>query len=105
MQKVLYNVTVRIGHEKHIEWLEWMQKHHIPDVMATGRFLSYRMHKIIGDEAQDGVTYAIGYVAKNQNELDLYQTHDAPSLQQDHQQRFGGFFGAFRTIMQIVDEG
>lgn len=105
MHKMLYNVTVRIGHDKHDEWLRWMLTRHIPDVMDTGHFSSYRIHKMLGDEAPDGITYAIGYVAHDAEHLNTYQQDKAPLLQAQHQQRFGGHYGAFRSVMQIIQEG
>lgn len=105
MQKILYNVTIRIGHEKHQEWLEYIKDDHVPAVMATGRFESYRIQRMTGDEGDDGVTYAIGYVASDMAELQLYQTLEAPAIQADHHEKYSGYYGAFRSIMEIVDEG
>ena len=34
--RILYNVTVSIDKDVEKEWLEWMKKVHIPDVMRTG---------------------------------------------------------------------
>lgn len=104
-QRLLYNVTIRVGHEKHAEWLKWMLEQHIPEVMMTGRFDSWRLHKMQGDEGDDGVTYAIGYVVKSPADMELYQTLEAPKLQQAHDAKFRGYYGAFRTIMDIVAEG
>lgn len=105
MSKILYNVTVRISKEIESEWKDWMIQKHIPDVMATGHFLSYRMQRMIGDEADDGVTYAIGYIVKDMATLHQYQIQHAPALQKEHTDRYSGQFGAFRTLLEIVAEG
>jgi hypothetical protein len=34
--------------------------------------------------------------------LKEYQTHFAPALQADHQQKYANKFAAFRTILEIV---
>ena len=35
---LVYNVTVKVNTDIHEEWLEWMKKTHIPEVLATGYF-------------------------------------------------------------------
>jgi hypothetical protein len=105
MSKVLYNITIRISHDKHDDWKKWILENHIPDVMKTGMFLSYRMHRMIGDEAEDGITYAIGYVCPDMKTLHQYNIHHSSKLQEEHTNRYEGHFGAFRSIMEIIDEG
>ncbi len=57
-----------------------MQKVHIPDVMATGLFLEYRMGRLLGMDEPDGVTYAIQYYATDMATLEQYQTHFAAKI-------------------------
>jgi Domain of unknown function (DUF4286) len=102
MPQILYNVTVIIDHSVHEEWLEWMKTHHIPAVMNTGQFLSHKLCKIIEDHNSDGVTYAIQYIADSIETYYIYQEKYAPQLQQETQLKYGGKFGAFRTVMEIV---
>lgn len=100
---ILYNVTVSIDASVHNEWLEWMRSKHIPDVMSTGCFIESRISKIHGEE-QGGLSYAIQYVAENQDKLDVYQQLFAPKLQHEHSSKYQGKFAAFRTILSIVEE-
>jgi len=100
--KILYNVTVSIAEQVETDWKNWMLQTHIPDVMSTGKFLNYSMQKVIDVENEMGVTYAIQYIAPDRETYDKYQQEDAPRLQQDHQQRYNGYFGAFRTLMEII---
>ncbi|MCO5260059.1 MAG: DUF4286 family protein [Crocinitomicaceae bacterium] len=100
---ILYNVTVNIDHSVHDEWLEWMLTKHIPDVMQTGCFIESRISKVHGEE-DGGVTYAIQYLAPNQDQYDVYQQLFAPKLQHEHSMKFQGKFGAFRTVLTIVEE-
>lgn len=103
--QILYNVTVKIDEAAHPEWLAWMKAHHIPDVMKTGCFESYRITRILGDDDEYGLTYAIQYVAENMAALENYQQMYAKALQQDHAERFANKYAAFRTVMQILEEG
>ena len=102
--KILYNVTVKIIKEKADDWIQWMSETHIPDVMQTGKFLSYRMSELFDEEADDGRTFAIQYVAKDMETFQDYQSHHAKPLQQDHATRYANQYVAFRTLMQILKE-
>ncbi len=99
---VLYNVTIIIDHSVHDEWTAWMQNTHIPEVMATGKFTSWKMLKILEDHNPDGVTYAIQYTAPDLSSYLEYQNEHAPGLQQKTQALYGGKFAAFRTLLEEV---
>ncbi len=103
-QAVIYNVTISIDYEIHNDWLNWMISQHIPDVMNTGFFLDYKLSKIIGEE-QGGASYSIMYTAKDMAALNTYQAMHAPALQKEHTERYQGKFAAFRTLLEVVDDG
>lgn len=98
---VIYNVTVKVDTEVQSEWLNWMYEVHIPEIMATGKFLEYRVCRILQDES-DGVTYAFQYFSPDLATLVSYQNTDARSLQEAHAKRFGGRYVAFRTAMEVL---
>lgn len=100
---ILYNVTVSIDPAIHEEWLEWMKSTHIPDVMATGCFIEGRISRVHGDE-EGGLTFAVAYLAPDQNAYDRYQNEFAPTLQKEHSDRYAGRFAAFRTLLTVLDE-
>ena len=57
----IYNVTINIDDSAHKDWLKWMVDKHIPDMLATGKFLSAKMCKVLVDEEMGGTTYSIQY--------------------------------------------
>ncbi len=103
--KVLYNVTVKIDTDCHIEWLEWMISKHIPDVMATACFENYKLTRILGDDDEHGVGFAIQYIAPDMDTFQRYQTQFSAPLQKEHADRYTGKYAAFRTLMLIESEG
>lgn len=103
MNRILYNVTVNIDHKSHEEWVEWMKATHIPDVMATGKFLTYQFQRIIETENETGVTYAIQYLAPNMQTYREYHENHSEALQAQHAKRYNGKYGAFRTLMEVLD--
>jgi hypothetical protein len=100
---ILYNVTVSIDESIHKDWLQWMRKVHIPDVMGTGLFLESRISKIHAAE-QGGMSFAITYMAKSMYDMEVYQKEHAPRLQKEHSEKFEGKFAAFRTYLELIEE-
>jgi len=103
--KILYNVTVIIDDRVLEEWKSWMIETHIPQVMSTGAFESYQMQKVLTEGSEGGTTFAIQYLASSMDEYERYQMQHAPRLQEEHQQRYQGQFGAFRTLMEVISAG
>lgn len=105
MSAIIYNVTVKVSTDIRNEWLRFMQDEHIPEVMRTACFKSYRLLHLEGYDDDEGITYAIQYTCPNEGLFDIYQQDHAPALQKKHIQRFEGKFVAFRTILKLIDEG
>lgn len=99
---IVYNVTIIIDHSVHDEWLQWMKEEHIPEVLATGKFLDNKMMKIVEDHNPDGITYAIQYTCPNIETLNDYDQNEAPALRQKIDQKFAGKYGVFRTVLEVV---
>ncbi|MBK8196237.1 MAG: DUF4286 family protein [Lewinellaceae bacterium] len=100
---LLYNVTITLDIEVHEDWVRWMQDTHIPDVMSTGMFLSYRMSRLIGHDHADSEIYTMQYLVKDMPHLVRYQEEFAPALQEQHSARYSGKYAAFRTVMEVID--
>jgi len=102
MDEILYNVTVKVDHEIHNDWLHWMKRVHVPAVMETGMFIEYKICRLMGVDEEDGITYAVQYLCPNMTTYQLYQEKHAYDLQKDHTERYEGKFVAFRTLMKVV---
>jgi len=98
---LLYNVTSIIEDAEAEIWLKWMLDSHIPRVMETGKFVSYRLLKVL-DSPNEGVTYCAQYVAESNTEYEEYQQLHAPELQAEVQHKFGQKVLSFRTLMEYV---
>ena len=100
----IYNVTTNIEESAHDEWLKWMREEHIPDVLATGKFLSAKLTQVMVEEEMGGVTYSVQYTTVDKNTLERYYNEDAQRLQNDAQKRFPNKFVSFSTELKIVSE-
>ena len=101
---IYYNVTVNIHESAHDQWLDWMQNKHINEVIATGKFSSARMVKVLVEEEMGGLTYAIQYTTDSKETLQRYYDEDAPKLRAEALALFGDKVLAFRTELEFVSE-
>lgn len=98
---IIYNVTVSVDEHIADEWLAWMKAKHIPDVMATGLFVEYRILRVLSGE-HSAQTFAIQYTLESHAHLNQYQLEHAPALQKEFIDRYGEKATAFRTVLEIL---
>ncbi|QNK62506.1 DUF4286 family protein [Pedobacter sp. PAMC26386] len=98
---LLYNVTLIIEEVSAAAWLQWMQEEHIPEVMATGLFVSNRLLKVV-DSPNEGVTYCTQYVVQSIEDYDTYQLKHANEMSAELNSRFKDKFVSFTTIMEYI---
>lgn len=100
---ILYNVTISLDPNVEHVWIAWMKDVHIPDMIATGCFVSHRFLKLLNDRQDvEGPTYAIQYFAENKSDIDRYLDEFAPRLRQAANDRFPNQFAAFRTLLEEI---
>lgn len=101
---ILYNVTTNIHESVHDQWMTWMQEKHIKDVLATGKFTSARMVKVLVEEEMGGMTYAVQFMTDSKETLEKYFQEDAPRLRQEAMQLFADKALTFRTELEVISE-
>lgn len=100
----IYNVTTNIENAVHDEWLQWMRETHIPDVLASGKFLKAKMCKVLVEEDMGGTTYSVQFTARDKTTLEKYYAEDAARLREDAMRRFSNQFVSFRTELEVISE-
>jgi hypothetical protein len=96
---ITYSVTITIQTSIECEWLDWMTKVHVPDVLRTGCFSDCRIHKLLSPD-DDGPTYVLQYQCQSLEEYHRYRDNFAPALQKDHSDRFAGRFRGSRQVLE-----
>ncbi len=102
---ILYNITIKIEHGVHDDWLHWMQQVHIPEMMATGFVEEYKFSRLLGVDEEDGFTYAVQYLMPSMEAYRIYQEKHAYRLQSAHIHRYKGQFVAFRSVLRVIEQG
>lgn len=99
----IYNVTINVQEDIHEEWVSWMKKEHIPEMLDTGKFSKALMSRVMVEEEMGGMTYSVQYTTESEEMLQRYYDENAPTLRSRSKQ-FEGKFVAFRTVMKVINE-
>lgn len=99
----IYNVTITLEPEIEAQWLNWMQQEHIPEMIATSKFIGALMTKVVTDQDLGGPTYSVQYRCTNKAVLQNYYVEDAENMRAKSA-AFAGKFIAFRTELDVIQE-
>lgn len=101
---LIYNVTSNIQKTVEQQWLDWMHQKHIPEILATGKFQSARLVRVLVEEDLGAVTYAVQYSTDSRETLQKYYKEDAPNFRAEGMSLFGDKVLTFRTELDVVSE-
>lgn len=99
---ILYNITVILDESIHDQWLQWIEAHHIPGIMATGMFVSSRLLRVV-DSPNEGITYCMQYIAEDMDKYNQYKERFSTTLLAKHDQMFQEKFVSFTTLMEFIE--
>lgn len=100
---ILYNITFSIEPDIEREWLGYMSKQYIPEVLATGKFIKCTLFRLLGETANSDSTFALQFTAENLGEVQSYLDRFAPGITDSHLARFRHKHVAFMTLLESVD--
>lgn len=101
---IIYNVTISIEENVEEEWINWMKKVHIPEVMNTGKFISCRLSKLVSHKEKGSTNYSAQYTCHSRKDLEDYHQNFAPELQQKSLEKFADKMLAFRTELEVIED-
>ena len=95
---IIYLIEIDIDCSMQEEWIKWMKKKHIPDIMNTKLFTQYSFLKEINFQNK----YIIQYKLENIENLIEYETKFSTQLKEEHNEKFKGKFTAKREVLQEI---
>ncbi|HEY8401433.1 MAG TPA: DUF4286 family protein [Cytophagaceae bacterium] len=101
--RVLYSETINVDKDVHLECLQWMQKVHIPQMLATGLFEENRILRLVNEEQNTGVTYSLQFVLKNRSDLAEYQNVYETQFRSALYNKYTNKLVDFVTILELIE--
>ena len=71
-------------------------------VGVSGIFIETQINRVISDQKNELVTYAIQYTCKSMKDLHKYQIKFAPSLQKDHIDKYGSKVVIIFSLIGVI---
>lgn len=101
---IIYNVTLAVNPEIETEFIQWLKKIHIPEVLDTQLFMKAELFKVFeSPQAEEHNSYAVQYRLESWEKFNNYQDQYAPALQLKTKEKFGENVLAFRTFLESQD--
>ena len=98
---IIYSVTLRVRTDIADEWLQWMQGEHIPNMLNTGYFNSYKIFKILVPETEaDFIVYRVNYELDSFEKYKEYASKEAKRLQEAAAEKYHGRYTASREVIE-----
>jgi hypothetical protein len=94
--KVIYEITATVTRDLAEAYERYMLDKHMPDLLATGCFLSATM------STSEAGRYRFTYEAQDKEMLDRYLTTFARDLRQDHADHFPEGVASEREIWRVL---
>lgn len=99
---VIYNITYSVPIHKEKDWLLWMQKIHIPEIMEHGCYLKYQLVQLLEVHDEDSTAFAVQFYAESKEKhMEFIAQHQA-AFKHKSSREWGEQVLSFGTLMQIV---
>ena len=99
---IIYNVTNKLDRSIVPAWLTWMKEEHIPEIVATGCFISGSILRLMEVDETEGPTYAVQYKAESKEMYNQYIEEFSDDMRKKVMDKWGNKFIAFRSVMEVV---
>lgn len=100
---IVYNITTKTDWSIADAWLQWQQQEHIPEIMDTQLFNTYKIFRLLDQDDKEGPTFIIQYFISSKEKYDQYMNEFAATLRVKAFNKFGDRFISFRTLMDVVN--
>jgi len=95
----VYNITSKVDPGISGEWVRWQKEVHIPEILATGHFSGFRMYELLEQDASEGSTYVVQFLAPDLSHYREYMTRHDPGFRGKALLEWGNSVLSFRTLL------
>ena len=103
MEKIVYNITVKVGKSIDRLWLQWLTKEIAPEMIGTRCFTKFTLLKLLDLDDAEGNTYAVQFFSKSQDDYEQYMKSFGGGFIEKSRTKWGEQTISFETVMQVVD--
>lgn len=102
-EAIVYNVTTKVAEPVAEEWLQWMKKEHIPEIIGTGCFTHAVILRLIEVDETEGPTYAVQFFSESKALYNRYIEKFSEEKRKTTHAKWGSDVISFRSVLQVVN--
>ncbi len=99
---IVYNITTKVSHAIESNWIEWQKVEHIPEMMRTGLFTSFKLLRLLEHDDEEGNTYIIQFSANTIEHYQQYIHLYAKELRNKAYEKWSDQFISFRSVLEVM---
>ncbi len=99
----VWNITTKVAPEIHRNWLVWLKDVYIPAYLATGCFYDALVLKLLGQEEEDGITYAVQFYARSVDDYKVFAEKHYSVLHMEMMATWGTDCYGFESALEVVN--
>lgn len=100
----IINITFLVSDAASAKWITWLRNEHIPGITATGLFHTPQLTKVLSQEQDGGVSYAVQYRSNNVDNIELWHHKYEQTIKAQCHTLFGDEVLFFSTILEVLSE-
>ena len=97
------NITTKVDNGFEEDWLEWQKNVHIPGLMDTACFESYRLYQLLEQDDTDGKIFVLQLVANTKENYGIFSNRYEHKFKNDSFLKWGEKCLEFRSLLQNID--
>jgi hypothetical protein len=101
---IVYNETIIVEEASYENWISYIRQVHIPEVMATGYFDSYKVLNVI-DSPNEGVTTCVQYNTDSEERFAQFYNQHLQGLHKAHHELYENKYVLYSSLMETIAEG
>jgi hypothetical protein len=100
---VIINQTFNLDASLQQDWLSWLKKVYLPEVMATGFFTDSRIMRLLTEDEENGSTYAVQFSMPTSTYVNISDDDFMLKFENMASLNFGDKVLFFRTVLEVLN--
>ncbi len=98
---ILFNITMKIDHDVHNDFLQWIRGEHTGDRLE-GTVMASRLYRLTGVDVRDGITYCLQHYFRDNEAYNQHVISGDLAFREDLSGRYGDKLVVFSSVLAEV---
>jgi len=99
---LIFNTTYKVATDHYDQWIKWINEHHLPFMLETGKFSQPQIAKVVGSDDDEGTSYSVQFHIENMETLMEWHRHNSSTFRDKCYEEFGSQVIFFTTVLEII---